>query len=249
MQFNLYQIYYLCLPDNKYLEVVKKMESVISLAEFISLIGIALVFIVGIINILITVHGDYQNGVTKNRVQWIENIRKISSKIMAYDYTNDLSNEILYKMNEEMIKNINILSMYLNPIGSLDSLINIQLNKMLKFLRIDNSYNKKQNFSKARSLFICSMVVYMKSEWERVKWESKFFKLPFRNKSKLENERIQSILSTFKDNDSMDKVKLEFKRIQCDKEITWLNYPETCYSKLSNKISSKQDTDSVIKEE
>ena len=148
-------------------------------AEKVTLIGILITLLIGLCNLLISIHKNRVDFISRNRMQWIKEVREISSKILCWKYTDP---------RKEILSHINRLVMYLNISNSIDEKITSELLKMydsaykLSFYQNLQSETAKQlfeNYFSHKQEFCTLIRIYLKKEWTRVKVESQIIKIPF----------------------------------------------------------------------
>lgn len=145
--------------------------------DIVTMVGIILVFIVGLINIALSIHRTSLDGITKNRMDWIKEVRDVASNILI-GYENSTLNRDIFK-----------LRLLLNCTNQLDREIIFQCTALgEKVILIKELENKSDWDSiKKEQVFLDNLIedttlqlqIYLKMEWTRVKCESSVFKIRF----------------------------------------------------------------------
>lgn len=162
--------------------------------EDVTLIGITITFIIGIINIAIGIHNSKLHSITGNRTEWIANVRNISVLIFQYDPNLYLNEEQLRIANLELLRNADNLNMLLNIMGSFDAVVHECLLDLLANRKVSMKHDiKQEDYIKSKRKLKLAVQIYLKAEWERVKWENRYFRCATYN----ENKQIYKILDKF----------------------------------------------------
>lgn len=192
-------------------------------AQIVTLIGILLTLLVGLINIGINIHRSKVDGITQNRVEWISSVRDTTAKILQYDSQLCKTDDELNIVNAELLKNAYNLSLLLNVVGAFDATIMVYLCKFVSARRTSmNSDIKTDDYIENRRLLHLSVQIYLKCEWNRVKWENKFFKSKYN-----ESNSLTEIFNCFSSNDTYAcKIKTEYLNYLNNKQITTRPFTE-----------------------
>lgn len=151
------------------------LESGFDIPETITLISAIAAAVIGIANILLTVHRSHIESITRYRKEWISEVRESTATVLS-------------GKKEYAIQEIEKLILYLNP--SKSHALDQDIVRLLDFLK--NSYillsgrdsqELRINFQ-SRDLYLISdirkrMHVYLKMEWTRVKYESSIIKISY----------------------------------------------------------------------
>lgn len=155
------------------------MWTTLEIKEKITLLGILFTFCVGLLNLIVTIHKNRVDVITQNRMNWISDVRKISSSIISWRYIND---------TKDLLNPINELALYLNVSKDIDEKIVANLLDMydsaykLSFyqnLRSNTAKDLYENYYKHKQEFRILIRIYLKKEWTRMKVESRIIKFPF----------------------------------------------------------------------
>lgn len=155
--------------------------------ETITLIGIFATLTVSFINIILIRNKARVDGITNNRMIWINNVRDVISDVLTFDPI-----MVVYKpeckidLDNAFRKNINTLKLYLNFQGELDKKIISECNILLDLLpqitilSTDGVVDAKPQlqFLDAQDKILMLSQIYLKSEWSRVKYENRIVKWP-----------------------------------------------------------------------
>ncbi len=178
--------------------------------EAYTVAGILLTLIISVISLWLTVKNNkavqYVDSVTKNRVEWIDKLRKNISDLLALLDTQDLTDTILtpdeaskYPFGDNLQKLNQLgceIKLMLNFSDSFDREIMYQIDLIIlgyKNLYISSQRNILGQLKSGEKLFVpdkevadkqevlislkekllSDMQIYLKSEWNRVKYESK----------------------------------------------------------------------------
>lgn len=87
------------------------MWTTLEIQEQITLLGILFTLCIGLLNLIVTIHKNQVDVIMQNRMNWISDIRKISSSIISWRHMND-TKDLLIPINE--------LTMYLNVSKDID---------------------------------------------------------------------------------------------------------------------------------
>lgn len=178
--------------------------------DAVTAIGIIFTFIISLVSLWFTVRNNkavhYVNSVTKNRVDWIDKLRKNMAEFISLLDTQDLTDtfielddfikipigENLKRLNQigsEIKLMMNFSDSFDRKIMNQISLIIVQYKNF--YIKIQQSIldNKKngeaifvpnqeiielqQEIDQSSELLLSNMQVYLKSEWNRVKYESR----------------------------------------------------------------------------
>lgn len=144
--------------------------------DIVYIIGILLTFILGVWNLVNsyfqTRKTSFINTVTKQRIEWLENIRQDVSRFCGLTYTWSIS-RIEGKPEEfEVIKELDqlrhVIKLRLNPDDTPDRRISALIDKIP-----DLTHESKQgDLKKAIRELIGETQAMLKDEWEKVKRES-----------------------------------------------------------------------------
>lgn len=174
-----------------------------------TVIGIVITFLISIFSLFYNVKNNkavhYVNSVTKNRVEWIDKLRKNVSKFISILDTQDLTytvaktediikypfSENLYKLNQigseiklmlnfsddfdrEIMDQIDIIILtYKNLYVTTQScIIENTKKKSPLFVPSDELMKKQTDIDSLTQKLLSDMQIYLKSEWNRVKYES-----------------------------------------------------------------------------
>lgn len=178
--------------------------------DAVTAIGIILTFFISLVSLWFTVRNNkavhYVNSVTKNRVDWIDKLRKNMSEFIAVLDTQDLTDTFI-ELDDfikipigENLKRLNQIGseikLMMNFSDSFDRKIMNQISLIIAqyknfYIKIQQSIleNKKngeaifvpnqeiielqQKIDQSSELLLSNMQVYLKSEWNRVKYESR----------------------------------------------------------------------------
>lgn len=165
-----------------------------TLTDIITLIGIIVTFLAVLYNL-------YQTGITNNRIQWIQTMRELGAKIVAFNYLSadadayqDFQNNI-----KQFILMLNIKGQFDRVVASfvraIEGQTRLLYEKDEKAPSIDELKNNENYFS-------FSLQIYLKIEWERVKWESKAH---FPGRKFNMDINIQNLINEFIENDPVIK--------------------------------------------
>lgn len=197
----------------------KSVQAEPTTTDLITLLGIIVTLIISIFSIWVNMHRNRVDGVTKNRVEWIEKVRNIVAEIARYDYDEKGANadndkiakdcNALARANENLMKNAHSLFMYLNVLGKFDCVASYYLKHL-----VDNRKKNISNtdhyfdFVEAKRLFLLTMRIYLKAEWDRVKWENRVVKWHKFN----ENKSIKKIIKKLDETDDfVKKINSKYK--------------------------------------
>lgn len=155
-----------------------------STAEVVTLIGILITLIISLINIIITRNKAIVDGITHNRMVWINDVRNVLSDILTFDPMLVIDKpEKKFDLDNLFRKNVNTLKLYLNFKGELDNEIISECNKLLDTLPNLTILNDGVVDSRLVPQFYLVQdnvlklgQIYLKSEWTRVKYENRLFK-------------------------------------------------------------------------
>lgn len=140
-------------------------------------IGIILTFIIGVWNIVNNYRASrrtaFINTVTAERVKWIEKLRENISQFCGLTYTWSVSKledtEREKKIIEEIDKLRHLIRLQLNPDGELDKQIEELIAKIPDLTHETQTKQLKAELNK----LVTTTQELLKSEWEKVKAESK----------------------------------------------------------------------------
>jgi len=160
-----------------------------------ALIAAVVALLIGMLNIVFTSRRIKMDGITKQRMLWIEEVRNLATIIIAYPVTERKSEgyrikdpkylgEPLYKLMlylnvqdekdqeiidlaQTMVSNATCIKFLSNSIGSTEQYTQRWFSEASKDYTIE--------FKQAREKFIEKIRVYLKVEWTRVKVESSVF--------------------------------------------------------------------------
>ena len=90
------------------------MWTTLEIQEQITLLGILFTLCVGLLNLMVTIHKNRVDVITQNRMNWISDVRKISSSIINWRYFDD---------TKDLLNPINELTLYLNVSKIIDEKI------------------------------------------------------------------------------------------------------------------------------
>ena len=90
------------------------MWTTLEIQEQITLLGILFTLWVGLLNLMVTIHKNRVDVITQNRMNWISDVRKISSSIINWRYFDD---------TKDLLNPINELTLYLNVSKIIDEKI------------------------------------------------------------------------------------------------------------------------------
>lgn len=164
---------------------VKEREAImwttLEIKEKITLLGILFTLCVGLLNLIVTIHKNRVDIITQNRMNWISDVRKISSSIISWRYIND---------TKDLLNPINELILYLNVSKVIDEKIVANLLDMYDYayklsfyhnLRTKAAKDLYENYYKRKQEFRILIRIYLKKEWTRMKVECRIIKIPFVN--------------------------------------------------------------------
>lgn len=158
-----------------------------NIVQIITSFGVIATAILGVANLITSVRQIHINGVNNKRAQWIESVREITANIVCYDLRKVDNKEQFEEEYDEFVKNAYKLSLYLNIQGAFDRVVSDYLIEFVKSQRM-----KSNDFANNRRMLTLAVQIYLKSEWNRVKHESKI--IPFKKFS--EKKSIANILGT-----------------------------------------------------
>lgn len=157
------------------------MWETLEIEEQITLLGILFTLCVGLLNLIVTIHKNRVDVIIQNRMNWIADVRNISSSIISWRYINN---------TKDLLEPINKLTLYLNVSKDIDERIVADLLDMydsaykLSFYHNLSSITAKdlyENYYKCKQEFRILIRIYLKKEWTRMKVECRIFKIPFVN--------------------------------------------------------------------
>lgn len=183
--------------------------------------------ITGIINTVISINKNRQEGVTKYRMNWINDVRNEFTNILSWSwyYQNEDGN-IKFNDVDELRKSIYKISLYLNVKDDYDQQI---LKKAFDYLNtVETAYQqlKLGEYSNNNSIAYCAasqsdnllkkaenlknelhklIRVYLKTEWTRVKYDSSITKFGY--------FKFGKPFLGFNANKTMEKFLNEYKEI------------------------------------
>ena len=147
--------------------------------EQVTIIGIMLTLIVGIINIFVSTHRIRSEIVTQNRMKWIDSVRSLTGDIVSWRPNGSLT---------ELRRIMNKLILLLNISSEIDNKVTHNLLLMFDAAYKLSFYSDYES-SNARKLYEeyydCKqnvntlMRIYLKKEWTRIKVESRVWRIPF----------------------------------------------------------------------
>lgn len=168
-----------------------------------ALIAAIVAAIAGCVNFFLTLQRNKQDGITKYRMEWIENVRNIFSTIFGWDYYSQNSEgEFILNSLDSLRNAINKAGLYLNVRDTYDSdILKLCFEYYKKVEQIyfsfiigksskDNNIqllmalqaSEKWKESKRIKNDILRMVrIYLKVEWTRVKVDSSLWKFKYRH--------------------------------------------------------------------
>lgn len=177
-------------------------EDAPNLVQAVTCGGIIITAILGIANLITSVRQIHIDGVSNKRVQWIDSVREITANIVCYDLRKVEDDEQFETEYNEFVKNAYKLSLYLNIQGPFDRVVSDYLIEFVKSQRM-----KSDDFAHNRRMLNLAVQIYLKSEWNRVKHESKI--ITFKKYS--EKESIANILGTLKGG-YVDKLRQRYEK-------------------------------------
>ncbi len=185
-----------------------------SFIEWITVIGVILTLLIGFINIIVAINRNRMDGVTNNRVIWIQSVRETIAKLSALTPEESVSefNKLAY-----------ILSAYLNPTGQFDHVIMDFLVDLAKARAEDQNALNIRRLTECRNIFLLACQIYLKAEWDRVKWENKVIKC---GKYK-EKKRINKLLKSFNEKNAYVKAVKERYELYCENDIVSPSFLES----------------------
>lgn len=157
------------------------MWTTLEIQEQITLLGILFTLCVGLLNLMVTIHKNRVDVITQNRMNWISDVRKISSSIINWRYFDD---------TKDLLNPINELTLYLNVSKIIDEKIVASLLAMYDYayklsfyhnLRTNTAKDLYENYYKRKQEFRILIRIYLKKEWTRMKVECRIIKIPFVN--------------------------------------------------------------------
>lgn len=117
-------------------------------------------------------HAQYESkrtGITVQRMNWIAEIRKIFAELMAFDFETLVTKQA---KQDEFNKTIQLLKLYLNFSGKIDEKILDSLNVLAESVSNEVDNDSKGTFEREQRNIQMHAHIYLKSEWNRVKFES-----------------------------------------------------------------------------
>lgn len=216
-------------------KVVDQLENIVEKMQGSSSvqIGIWLTFLIGIINIVITVHKNNVEGITNKRAQWVNDVRNVGTVILQYDprMYDDEKNIQIAKI--EIMKNVYKLNMLLNVTGALDGVVLDYLCEYLRAIKIGCQNDDDRNeFLKCKRKLKYAIQIYLKSEWNRVKRENgirfklykgeKWFRSIYKYRVEKYNENIEinRLIDRFPaQNQDIQDIKEDFNKYIADEKV------------------------------
>lgn len=187
-----------------------KSSSVFTTAEIITLISIGVTFF----TVLFT---SYQTNVTKNRMQWINDLRELGAQIITFNYKISEKDKLA-----DFNNNANQFILMLNVKGQFDRVIASFLRSIVVINRYrdenkDESYNSDE-YNLKKNCFSFALQLYLKVEWERVKKEAKIWSTVcriLRILLKKKQDEFQELLNEFLENDPViNKIQIKYNEIK-----------------------------------
>ena len=169
------------------------------IAGIISLVIALLSSILSVIALFQSQKKLWQSGVTEKRMSWISEVRNIAALLLSYEYKELLQSPAKYsEYKREACK----LKLYLNFAGKLDFVIAEALNDITEMLNAKwlteealYAQDDQELFDNMRAKLEKSIRIYLKSEWNRVKFENMTYKLGV----------------TFDEDESMDELTKQYE--------------------------------------
>ena len=165
--------------------------------------------LVGLLNIVLTANRTKLEGVTQHRVQWIQDLRTLTVQVLSFHISSELNYEEQKSAFSVLKEESYHLALYLNPMGPFDCVIFNYLAKYIKNIEFQLGKEKNveydNNIKKYRRLLDLSVRIYLKAEWNRVKWENKVIRR-LNDNSKREDKFIKGILNSFDNDDKCIKM-------------------------------------------
>lgn len=192
-----------------------------------AIIAASVAALTGIINIIISIYKHHQEGVTKYRMNWINDVRNEFTNILGWSwYYQDENGSIKFNNINELRKSVYKISLFLNVKDDYDKKI---LKKTFDYLdAVDKAYQgfavgassnndimKVYAANQGTKLFktaeetkkeLHKMVrVYLKAEWTRVKCDSSITKIAYL--------KLWKPFFGFNANKAIEKFSKEYKEI------------------------------------
>lgn len=166
-----------------------------------AIIAASVAALTGIINIIINIYKNRQDGITKYRMNWINDVRNEFTNILGWSwFYQDENGKLVFNSVKELQKSVYKISLYLNVKDDYDQKI---LEKAFNYLNtVEKAYQglKLGEYSNNNSMAIYATVqsndllkmsekqkkelhkmvrVYLKTEWTRVKCDSSITKIGY----------------------------------------------------------------------
>lgn len=174
----------------------------VNVVQIITSGGVIATAILGIANLITSARKIHIDGISNKRNLWIDSVRNITANIVCYDLRNVCDQGLFEDKYNEFLKNAYILSLYLNIQGPFDRVVSDYLIKFVK-----SQHQQSDDFTHNRRMLNFAVQVYLKSEWNRVKYESGLN--PFKKFD--EKKSITTILSSLK-GDYVDELRKEYEK-------------------------------------
>lgn len=194
-----------------------------SVTEIVTLIGIGVTLIIGAINIGISVHRSRVEGITNKRTEWIYNVRSVASLILQYDSELYSDEHDLKNANRELLRNAYSLNMLLNIMGPFDAVVVDCLCDLLSTRKISINHNiDGDKYIASKRKLNLALQIYLKAEWNRVKWENKYFKWKYN-----EGRELGKILEKFSsENTYVQEIKEKYNTYKSNSLIRTRQFTE-----------------------
>lgn len=187
------------------------------MSEVVTMLGVLATAIIGIANLSATNRRIKIDGVTQHRTQWIAAVRDITSTIVSYDSREIENEKDLVEKNNQLLNNAYVLSLHLNVQGSFDRVVSDYLINFVKAQRRELSQRAEEiqnDFVYNRRMLNFSVQIYLKVEWNRVKWENSWRNIfPYKEK-----KQVEKILKKFDQENTYVKELQEKHKKYTEKE-------------------------------
>ena len=157
------------------------ITSELSPKDWVTLIGILFTLFVGLLNVSISIHKTQTETIIQSKLQYLEQIRELSSKILGWRHGESLA---------ELRSTVSKLIFYFDPsIDSDNEIVSILLSLLengykLSFYKGFESVESREIYNKFhqnKKDFNYLIKVILKREQIRIDAENRYFRIPFKN--------------------------------------------------------------------
>lgn len=204
-------------------KIIDKMQNA-SIIQVITTICVVGTLILGVINIICSLHKGRVDGITNKRVEWINEVRSVAAEILQYDPRSYGEGPDRERAKIDVIKNAYRLNILLNVMRPFDGVILEYLCDYVSTIKIGITQNDviRDKFVKSKRRLKLTIQIYLKSEWNRVKHENK---ITFKKYD--EDTELEKLLDKFPaDNTNIQEIKQDFKDYIDNKKVFCRDFVE-----------------------